>query len=74
MDFAINGMMPPMVAAIVHTEMMVRPITMPMSSATEVRAALLAKVEHAAAISSLLQAQGTLPQPTDTFTDISGTR
>ncbi len=38
------------------------------------RAALLAKVEHAAAISSLLQAQGTLPQPTETFTDISGTR
>ena len=38
------------------------------------RAALLAKVEHAAAISSLLQAQGTLPQLTETFTDISGTR
>ncbi|WP_238897719.1 TolC family protein [Achromobacter xylosoxidans] len=38
------------------------------------RAALLAKVEHAAAISSLLQAQGALPQPIDLSTDISGAR
>lgn len=38
------------------------------------RQALLAKVEHAAAISSLLQAQGALPQPADLSTNISGAR